>query len=162
PFYPLAQLKYQLGTVLVPRPFGREIGHDRVDAVLPDLRIERDEIVEHPQHRPLGEDRLLLVDRHAGRAVDRVDLQDTAMFLRLRRVWNRRRKEPSAADRKNALTEHHLRLLTRALGGLSRLARASPVRAAMDWSPQSAASRYHSRLNDGDPISSCKVLGQAL
>ena len=112
PFDALPQLQRQLGAVLVPRPFGCEVRHDRVDAVLPDLRVEGDQVVEHPQHWPLSEDRLLLVDRHAGRAVDCVDLQNTAMFLRLRRIGHSRRKQPSVDDRKHALTEHHLRLLT--------------------------------------------------
>ena len=39
------------------------------------------EVVHHRHHRPLGDDRRLLVDRHAGRAVDDVLPKDAALFL---------------------------------------------------------------------------------
>ena len=47
-------------------------GTIELQAVLLDVLIEHDEIVEHAHHRPLGVDGRLLVDRHARRAVDHV------------------------------------------------------------------------------------------
>jgi len=41
----LAQWQGQVGPVLVPRPAGREIGHDRGEAVLLHVLIEHDQIV---------------------------------------------------------------------------------------------------------------------
>ena len=116
PFDTLAELQGQLGAVLVPRPFGRQVRHDRVEAVLPDLRVEGDQVVEHPQHRALGEDRLFLVDRHAGRAVDRVDLQDTARFLRGGGWRDTDTKQGHAGCHEAEHALGHVRLLPQAAG----------------------------------------------
>ena len=67
---------------LVPRPLGGEIGHDRVQAALRHLLVVHHEIVEYAHRRPLAGDRRLLVDRHAGGAVEEVDLENPALLLR--------------------------------------------------------------------------------
>ena len=81
PFDPLTQMEDQLGAVLVPRPVGGELGHDVGEAVLRDVLVEQHEVVEHRHHRPLGDDGRFLVDRHAGRAVDHVLPENTALLL---------------------------------------------------------------------------------
>src|SRR6516162_2208451 len=81
PFDPLTQREGQLGAVLAPRPAGRELGNDRIRAVLLYMLIEQDEVVEYPHDRPLGDDRRFLVDRYAGGAVDHVFPEDAALLL---------------------------------------------------------------------------------
>ena len=58
-----------------------EVGHDAVEAVLRLVRVEHDEVVEHPHHRHHDGDRAFLVDRHAGGAVAVGDAQDAALLL---------------------------------------------------------------------------------
>ena len=48
-----------------------------------------DEVVEHPHDWPQRVDRHLLVDRQAGRAVDRIGSEDAAVFLGHRRSAER-------------------------------------------------------------------------
>ncbi len=69
PFDALAQFENQRRAILAPRPLDGEIGDNCFEPVLRNMLIEHHEIVEHRHHRPLGDDRRLLVDRHAGRAV---------------------------------------------------------------------------------------------
>ena len=94
PFDALAQFEGQRRAVLAPRPFDSEIGHDRIEPVLRDMLIEHHEVVEHRHHRPLGDDRRFLVDRHAGRAVAMRYLEDAAGLLRnsRRRQCNERHR----------------------------------------------------------------------
>jgi hypothetical protein len=82
PFDSLTQWEGQLRPVLVPRPAGRQIGHDRGEAVLCDLLVEDDEVVEHAHHRDADGDRRFLVDRHARRAGEIGHLQNAARILR--------------------------------------------------------------------------------
>jgi hypothetical protein len=86
PFDTLAQMKGQPDTVLVPRPIGGKVGHDRAEVVLRDVLVEYDEVIEHPHHRPFGHNRCLLVDRRARWAVDDVFFENPAGLLRNRRV----------------------------------------------------------------------------
>jgi hypothetical protein len=62
PFDAAAQLKGQLGPVLVPYPAGRQIGHDRLQTVLRRMLVEHDQVVEHTHHWSLGENRHFLHD----------------------------------------------------------------------------------------------------
>ena len=80
PFDAVAQLEGQLGAVLVPCPARGELGHDRLHAVLRNVLVENDEIVEDAHHRHDDADRPLLVDRHAGRAVAVIDPQVPPCF----------------------------------------------------------------------------------
>src|SRR5262245_51636368 len=88
----LAQWKSQLGSILVPRPTGGEIRHHRLQRVLRHILLEDDEVVEYAHHRPLGEDRRFLVDRHARRAVETV--RDLFPFCLLARFMMQRRSSP--------------------------------------------------------------------
>ena len=65
--------------------FRRQIGDDRLQAVLRDVLVVHHEVVEHPHHRLLGGTRRFLEDRHAGRAVEMLEPEDAARFLRQRR-----------------------------------------------------------------------------
>src|ERR1051325_7062799 len=47
PFDALAQFEGQHLAILAPRPFGGEIGHDCIEAILRGLLVEHDQIVEH-------------------------------------------------------------------------------------------------------------------
>ena len=91
----LAQAKGQFRAVLVPRPAGGEIRHDRLQCVLRHMLVEDDEIVEHRHHRRDGRDRHFLEGRHAGRAVAMGNLEDAARLLRERR----RRRADSAISK---------------------------------------------------------------
>src|SRR3974377_1863804 len=51
PFDALMQTETQLGLGRVPRPFGRQVRHDRVEAGLRYVLIEHDEIVEEAHRR---------------------------------------------------------------------------------------------------------------
>ncbi len=75
-------MKDQPGAVLVPRPVAGKVRHDRGEAILRDVLVEHDEVVEHPHHRPFGNDRRFLVDRHARWAVDDVLFEDPTVLLR--------------------------------------------------------------------------------
>src|SRR5215472_6028626 len=48
PFDPLPQWQGQFGPVLVPRPAGRQIRHDRAEAALWNILVKHHQIVEHP------------------------------------------------------------------------------------------------------------------
>jgi hypothetical protein len=86
PFDALAQPERQLAAVLVPRPVGRQIRDDRLQAVLCHILLIHDEVVEDAHHRPVDRARRLLVHRHARRAVEMGHPQDAALFLRKCRV----------------------------------------------------------------------------
>ena len=45
PFDALAELEAQFGPVLAPRPARRQIGHDRLHAVLTHVLVEEDEVI---------------------------------------------------------------------------------------------------------------------
>src|SRR6266478_4048134 len=81
PLDALVQLEGQPGAVLVPRPALGQFGHDRLHAVLLHVLVVQNEVVKHPHHRAQRKDGGFFVDRHAGRAVDRVGLQYAALFL---------------------------------------------------------------------------------
>ena len=92
PFDALAEFERQRRAVLVPGPFRSQLRPDRRQAVLRDVLIVKDEVVEDPHHR--RDDRVgpLLVDRHAGRAVAVRHFQDSAGLLRERPPDARRSK----------------------------------------------------------------------
>jgi hypothetical protein len=81
PFDTLAQREGQLRRVLAPRPARCQIRHNRIEAVLRDVLIEDDEIVEHAHYRDTDGDRRFLVDRHARGAVATGHLQNAARLL---------------------------------------------------------------------------------
>jgi hypothetical protein len=75
------QLEGESHAVLAPRPPGREFGDDRLEAGVFNVLVKQRQIIEHPHHRPDGEDGGFLQGRHAGRAVRRVDLQNASGLL---------------------------------------------------------------------------------
>src|SRR5271169_2115598 len=81
PFDALTQREGQLSPFLVPRPARGQIRHDRAQAVLWNVLIEHDEIVEHAHHRPVDRDRRFLEKRHARRTVEMADFQNAALLL---------------------------------------------------------------------------------
>ena len=90
-----AQIEGEPRPILTPRPVGGELGDDRLLAVLRDVLIVDDEVVEHAHHRQHGRQCRLFEDRHARRAVSVVDFQNTAGFLRRRLRRRHSNKEPS-------------------------------------------------------------------
>src|SRR5215831_10534284 len=78
---PSCSLKGQPRAVLVPCPALGQLGDDRLHAILLHMLVIQDEVVEHCHYRSESENRDFLMDRHARRAVDRVGLQDPAVFL---------------------------------------------------------------------------------
>src|SRR4029077_4362285 len=82
------------GSVFTCRPFGGEVRHNRGEAVLRDVLVVHDEVVEHPHHRDLGRICSLFEDRHAGRAVAVINLENTPGFLRDGRIS----AEPAAEE----------------------------------------------------------------
>ena len=81
------QFESQAVALLAPRPAVGEFGADRLEAVLGDVLVVDDEVVEDPHHRDLGRIGPLLMDRHAGGAVAVVDAQDAARFLGRCGLW---------------------------------------------------------------------------
>jgi len=81
PFDALAQRQGQRSPFLVPRPAGRQIGHDRFKAALLHVLVEHDEIVEHSHRRPLGKRVHAIEHRHARRVVPDVHFENAARFL---------------------------------------------------------------------------------
>src|SRR6516162_3306455 len=94
----LAKVKCQFGAVLVPRPCGGEIRHDRLDRVLRHMLVEDDEIVEHRHHRRDRGDRYFLESGHAGGAVAMGDPQHAARLLRGRWSNGRRHYDQQPGD----------------------------------------------------------------
>jgi hypothetical protein len=82
PLDALPQREGELGSVLAPRPAGGQIGQDRLHAVLFDVLVEHDEVVEHAHHCPRRDGIHLLVHRQARRGVKSVHVQNTARLLR--------------------------------------------------------------------------------
>ena len=82
PLDALTQLEGEPHAVLAPRPRGREIRDDRLEADLFNALVEQRQIIEHPHHRPDGEDGGFLQDGHGGRAVRQVDPERAAGLLR--------------------------------------------------------------------------------
>src|ERR1700724_1894792 len=93
PFDALAELKAKFGAVLAPRPARRELRYDRLFAVLPDVLVEEDEIIEHPHHRHDRRYAALLKDRHAGWAVAMKHPQNAALLLGKRHVGRHHAKQ---------------------------------------------------------------------
>jgi len=81
PFDAVTQREGQLGALFVRRPTGGQIRDDRARAVLRHVLIVDDEIIETPHHRPQCRGRRFLEERHARRAVEMRNLEDTARFL---------------------------------------------------------------------------------
>ncbi len=81
PAHSLAQAEGQFFPVFAPRPAAREIGNDRIQAVLRNLLIEQHEIVEDRHHRRDHRNCHFLQDRHAGRTVAVRHVEDAARLL---------------------------------------------------------------------------------
>src|SRR5262249_34438153 len=109
PFDARAQLEAQAGARLVPRPRGREIGHDRLQPALRHRLVVHHEIVEHPHHRALARDGRFLVDRQRGWAVEELQFQDAARFLRRGRAERQGQRERHAGQN-GLLYARHLSL----------------------------------------------------
>ncbi len=82
PFDALAEREPQPSPIIAPRPAGREVGYDRLEAVLRYVLVEDDKIVEDRHHRPLGRKGRFLVDRQAGRAVPSRYPENPSLLLR--------------------------------------------------------------------------------
>jgi hypothetical protein len=98
PLNAFAQLERELGVPLVPRPLTREIGHDRIQTSLRFLLIIHYQIVEYANGGTLARDRQFLVDGHASRAVEEVDLENPALLLRDRRIGRGGRENQRGYD----------------------------------------------------------------
>ena len=82
------QLEGQRLVVGAPRPAGREIRADRLQAVLRDVLVVDDEVVEHRHERDIDRVGRAFMDRSAARTVSMIDPQDAALF-RLGRACDR-------------------------------------------------------------------------
>src|SRR5262245_49554784 len=80
----LPELEGQLLVVGAPGPAFRKIGDDRVDAVLRNILLEYDKIVEYRHEGNVDRIGRALVDRGAARAVPVIHPEDSTL-LRLRR-----------------------------------------------------------------------------
>ena len=81
-FTPWRSLKVSFVLVVVPRPARRQVGHDRVDALVRLRWIEHHEVVEDRHERAVDRHRRLLEDRGARRVVAVIDAQRAALLLR--------------------------------------------------------------------------------
>jgi len=81
PFDALAQGEGQRRAVLVPLPFGRQVGLDRLDADQRVVLVEQDQVVVDRHQWRLAERRCLLVNIEARRAVGVVDPEGAARLL---------------------------------------------------------------------------------
>src|SRR4029077_6658844 len=86
PFDAGSQFEGQLLAVLAPRPARSQIRDDRAEAVLRDMLVEHDQIVEHAHYRTESDDRRLPVKRHAGEARTQRYSEDAAGLLPQSRV----------------------------------------------------------------------------
>jgi hypothetical protein len=110
PLDALARRECQLRRVLAPRPAGRQIRDDRGEAVLRDMLVKHDEIIEHAHHRDADRDRRFLVDRHRCRAGEIGHFQDAARRLsECRRDPDQTGEQPAIRD-PSAQSQHKLRL----------------------------------------------------
>ena len=87
PFDALLQLEGELLVVAAPGPAFRQIGNDQLHAVLRNVLLEDDEIVENRHERNVDRVGRAFMDRGAARAVAVIDPEDPAL-LRLRRRCN--------------------------------------------------------------------------
>ena len=102
PFDTLAQRKGQLCPLLVPRPARRQVGDDRAQAVLLHVLLEHDEVVEHARHRPIDRLCRFLEHRHARRAVEVTEFENTARFLGVCRIGGAHRPRQPTCCREHA------------------------------------------------------------
>src|SRR6266481_3090737 len=116
PLDAFAQLEGELGAVLAPCPARGELRHDRSQAVLRDMLVEQDEVVEYPHHRHHYADRPFLMDRHAGGAVAVIDAQGPALLLRQCRVGGAERNQRHAQYCKSLESLFHLSSSLKSLG----------------------------------------------
>ena len=92
PFDAAAQLEGQIGALLVPRPPRRQIGNNRLQAVLSHMLVEHDQIVEHPHYRQFGVGKLL-EHRQARHTLGVVHPQSAAALLAGCRGRDRKRDQ---------------------------------------------------------------------
>ena len=107
PFDTVPQRESQLGALLVRGPAGGQIWDDRPHAVLRHVLIVHDEIIEDPHHWPQRRSRRLLEERHARRAVEMGDFENSARFLSDCRVCDKQRKRQRTRCREHARTCLH-------------------------------------------------------
>src|SRR3954451_6611751 len=108
PFDALAQFKRQVFAVLAPRPAFAKVGNDRLQASLRHVLLIHDKIVEDAHHWPLACNRRLLMDRHAGWAVEKIQLEDATRLLReCRRETQCDREQQPKRCRKSDSYRHH-------------------------------------------------------
>src|ERR1051325_8399661 len=92
PFDAVTQLESQILAILAPVPARREIGDDRVEAILLYLLVIDYKVIEYRHHRLQRGARRFLEDRHAGRAVEMFYLQHAAGLLRDGRTGRHKRE----------------------------------------------------------------------
>ena len=107
PMNTLAQVKGQFSAVLVPRPVGGEVRHDRSEGVLRGMLVENDEVVEHRHHWRDGRNRHFFERRHAGRAVAMGNLENASRFLRRCGPNSEAGKEKRSCRRKPSKLLYH-------------------------------------------------------
>ena len=99
PFDALPQLEGQLLVVAAPGPALREIGDDRIHAVLRHVLLEHDEIVENRHEGNVDRIGRALVDRGAARAVAVIHPEDAALFRLSRRCKVKSRQQQQCCER---------------------------------------------------------------
>ena len=102
PFDPLTQRESQLGAFLVCGPTDGQIRDDRPHAVLRDVLVVHDEIIEDPHHRSDCRGRRFLEERHARRAVEMGSFKDATRFLGDSRVSGDQHKRQRSRCREGA------------------------------------------------------------
>ena len=80
PFDAVPQLEGQFLVVFAPGPAGRQLGHDRVHAVLRLMLVVDDEVVEHTHRRSVHRKRRLFEDRHARRCFAMIKFENAAVL----------------------------------------------------------------------------------
>jgi hypothetical protein len=107
PFDTLPQRESQLGPFLVRGPARGQLWNNRPHAVLCDMLIVQDEIIEYPHDRPQRRSRRLLEERHARRAIEMGDFKNAPCLLSECHAGDQQRKRQRTRCREHARTRLH-------------------------------------------------------
>ena len=107
PSHAVAQREGQFGSFLVRGPAGGQIRDDRPHAVLWYVLPVHYEVIENPHHRPQCRGRRFFEERHARRAVEMGDFENTTGFLGEGRVSSSQRKRQHTRCREHAQISLH-------------------------------------------------------
>jgi hypothetical protein len=89
---------------------GGQVRNDRFHAVLRHVLLIHDKIVEHTHHWAQGRERRFLVQRHAGRAVEKGHSQNAALLLGECRISGGQRQHQRPGCCEHAKISLHLHL----------------------------------------------------